>query len=156
MDSTFLTDGWAVVGYIAPISNTASATADLSQPIDMSLYDQIEAYVMAGVIQATGTVDATFTASATYNGTYAAVTGAAITQIATSGKLAAMGLKRSALPVDAKFVKLSVVSATADSLGASIVLGKRNHSGITDATDGTTGAATGGSLAVLASTTNVF
>ena len=77
--SAKMSEQWAVLGTIDPDAYVASTV--LSDAIDMSLYDQVIAVVMAGTLGSSATLDAKMTQATTSGGTYKDVTGAAITQL---------------------------------------------------------------------------
>lgn len=119
----------AVVGVIDPDAYTAGE--QLTAAIDMSKWESLLCIVMAGDLGTNATVDAAIKASATSGGTYAAITGKAITQLTQSpddsNKQALVHLRASEMPAGKRYVKLSMTVATATSDAGAIVLGKPAH-----------------------------
>ncbi len=120
----------AVVGVVDPDANTAAEY--LTAAIDMSKWESILAIVMAGDLGTNATVDAAFKASATSGGTYAAISGKAITQLTQAGTdksntQALIHLRAAEMPAGKPWVKLSMTVGTATSDSGAIVLGKAAH-----------------------------
>ena len=117
---------WAVIGVIDPDAYTAAE--QLTAAIDMSKWEDIMAVVMAGDLGTNATVDAKLTASATSGGSYADITGKAITQLTEAGtdsnKQALIHLRGDEMPAGKYFVKLSMTVGTATSDAGAIVLGR--------------------------------
>ncbi len=132
-------EGWAVVGTVDP--DALTATAHLSDAIDMSKYDEILAVVLVGDLGTNATVDAKLTQATTSGGTYKDVTGKAITQLTKaspddSDKQALISCRGEDLDMDSdyRYVKLSVTVGTATSDGGAVVLG-RPKSGLASGVD---------------------
>ena len=68
---------------LAPVSKSAGTTT--SSAIDLTGYSNASLFVSIGVISSSGTVDCKVQASATSGGSYADITGAAITQATQAG-----------------------------------------------------------------------
>lgn len=115
----------AVVATIDPDVYTAAEY--LSDAIDMNDFESIQAIVMAGTLGSSATLDAKLTASATSGGSYADITGKAITQLTQAGsdddKQAIINLRAEELTEGLRFVKLSMTVGTATSDAGAIVLG---------------------------------
>ena len=118
----------AVVATIDPDALTANTY--LSDAIDMSLFDQILAILMAGTLGSSATFAAKLTQATTSGGTYKDITGKAIstlTQASPDGsdKQALINLRAEELDIDNdyRWVKLEIVIATATSDVGAVVLG---------------------------------
>jgi len=116
----------AVVGTIDPDVYTAATY--LSDAIDMSKFESIQAIVMAGVLGTAATLDAKLVQATTAGGTYKDVTEKAITQLVKAtddDKQAIINLRVEELDVanDYRFVKLSMTVGTATSDAGAVVLG---------------------------------
>ncbi len=121
-----LSESLAVVGKIDPSSQAAGEL--LSGAINMLTHRRIFAIISVGAFGASATVDATFKASSTSGGTYAAVTGTAITQaLAGGGNNIVLEIELKAETLAqlgvGPFVKLSVTVGTAATLTSAVVLG---------------------------------
>lgn len=131
--SQFLT----VIDVIDPQAITAGATGVLSAAIDMKNYSKVVAIITSGTLGTSGTLDAQFEASATSGGTYAVVTGHAITQLAKAtgdNKVVVLELDRSAVASAAKqFVKFHIVAGTANATSAAVILGVPANYGVASA-----------------------
>lgn len=126
MNSVNLSERVAVVGYIAPDAYAAGTV--LTNAIDMSKQERILAVVQAGDLGTNATLDFKFTGSDTSGGTYADITGAAITQLTQAGtdsnKTVLLELKAESLAgTTVKFVKGSLTIATATSDAGVVVIG---------------------------------
>ena len=116
-----------VIEVIQPQAITAGATGVLTGAIDMTKYSRVIAVLLSGTLGASGTLDFKAVASATSGGTYAAITGKAITQMvkATNDNDVAI------IEVDAgdvaalskQYVKFNAVAGTANSTSAVVVFG---------------------------------
>lgn len=119
----------AVVGIIDPDAYTAGE--QLTAAIDMSKWESLLCIIMAGDLGASATVDGAIKASATSGGSYAAISGKAITQLTQAGtddnKQALIHLRASEMPAGKRYVKLSMTVGTATSDAGAIVLGKPAH-----------------------------
>lgn len=117
---------YSVVGIIDPDAYTAAAY--LTAAIDMSLYADVMAIVMAGDLGTNATLDAKATDSATSGGSYADISGKAITQLTEAGtdsnKQAIIHLRGSELNSGKRYVKFSMTVGTATSDAGMIVLGR--------------------------------
>jgi hypothetical protein len=125
-------DEWAIVATIDPDAGTAGTY--LSDEIDMSKYTQLAAIVMAGTLGASATIDATFQSAPTAGGTYADISGKAITQLTKAGsddgKQAVVSLRGD--EGGDRYVKLELVVGTATSDCGAIVLGRVRYGPATD------------------------
>jgi len=124
-NSTF-SERVAVVGVIDPDAHTANATYNkLTDAIDMSKWGRVAFIVMAGDVEDTGTVDFKVTECATSGGTYADVSGKAITQLDTDddGKQAVVEVLSDELGSGKRYLKGALKTATAASDVAVIALG---------------------------------
>ena len=81
----------------------------------MSKFERVMFVVMVGAVT-TGTVDAKLQESATSGGTYTDISGASITQITTSNKIATLEIKATQLSAGKQFVRLSLTVGTAATL----------------------------------------
>lgn len=116
-----------VIEVIQPQAITAGATGVLTGAIDMTKYSRVIAVLLSGTLGASGTLDFKAVASATSGGTYAAITGKAITQMvkATNDNDVAV------IEVDAgdvaalskQYLKFNAVAGTANATSAVVVLG---------------------------------
>lgn len=116
-----------VIEVIQPQAITAGATGVLTGAIDMTKYSRVIAVLLSGTLGASGTLDFKAVASATSGGTYAAITGKAITQMvkATNDNDVAI------IEVDAgdvaalskQYLKFNAVAGTANATSAVVVLG---------------------------------
>lgn len=116
-----------VIEVIQPQAITAGATGVLTGAIDMTKYSRVMAVLLSGTLGASGTLDFKAVASATSGGTYAAITGKAITQMvkATNDNDVAI------IEVDAgdvaalskQYLKFNAVAGTANATSAVVVLG---------------------------------
>src|SRR5205807_4949976 len=80
MQTEQMSQGLAVVGYIAPISHSVATDVTITN-IDMKLYKRILVILQNGVMGASGTHDMKLRESKTSGGTYQDITSAAITQL---------------------------------------------------------------------------
>lgn len=121
-----------VVEVIQPQSITAGATGVLTGAIDMQKYSRVTAILLSGTLGASGTLDLSATASATSGGTYAALSGKAITQMVKASNDSDVAI----IEVDAgdvaavskRYVKFHAVAGTAAATSALVVLGvPRNY-----------------------------
>jgi len=116
----------AVVGTIDP--DVYVASTELSDAIDMSKFESIQAIVMTGILGASATVDAKLVQATTAGGTYKDITGKAITQLVKATNdddQAIINLRAEDLDVanEYRFVKLSLTVGTATSDAGAIVMG---------------------------------
>lgn len=122
-----------VVEYIAPDAYAASTV--LSGAIDMSKWSRILVIVQAGDLGASATLDVKLTASATSGGSYADISGAAITQLTQAGtdsnKTVVLELKAESMPAGKRYVKVSLTVATATSDCGAVVIGVSKYKPVT-------------------------
>lgn len=118
-----VTEALAILGVISPSSQGVGEA--LSGPVNMSRYRRLFAAINIGAVGGAGTVDAKFVASATSGGTYTAVTGTSITQIAAASKIVVIELKAETLQAAGQgpYVKLSLTVGGNAVLTAAIVYG---------------------------------
>lgn len=107
-----VTEETAIVATITPASN--SAATYLTGAVDMSLYRRVVFVFHGGAISGGATVDFKLRSSATSGGTYADITGKAITQI-TSGSenIAQIEVTMADLAAGHRYVKGSLTIGTA-------------------------------------------
>src|SRR5947209_12267700 len=96
-----------------PVSQGAATVT--TGGVDMSKFERVMFVVMVGAVT-TGTVDAKLQESATSGGTYTDISGASITQITTSNKIATLEIKATQLSAGKAFVRLSLTVGTAATL----------------------------------------
>lgn len=122
-----ISDKLTVVDVIDPQAITAGATGVLTAAVDMSKYTKLYAVIMSGTLGTSGTFDAKFVASATSGGTYAAVTGKAITQMVKAtddNKIAVLEIDREVVAALGKpWVKLNLLAGTANSTSGAVLIG---------------------------------
>lgn len=116
----------AVVATIDPAAIAAGAV--LSDAVDMSKFDRIQAIVMAGTLGASATLDGKLQQATTAGGTYKDITGKAITQLVKAtddDKQAVINCRADELDMDNdyRFVKLVMTVAVATSDAGGIVMG---------------------------------
>ena len=110
---------------LAPVSKSAGSTT--SAAIDLTGYSKGSLVVTAGVIASSGTVDCKVQTSATTGGSYADLSGAAITQMTQAG-----GDSGSVQQIDFEdpngqpFVKTVLVNATAAAIQGVLVIGDQD------------------------------
>ena len=116
-----LGDRVTFVQALAPVSKSAGTTT--SSAIDLTGFSKASLLVDIGVISSSGTVDCKVQASATSGGSYADITGAAITQATQAGgDSGSQQLVDFEIPVGKPFVKTVLVNATAAAVqGVSII-----------------------------------
>jgi hypothetical protein len=123
---------WALVGIIDPDAYTAAAY--LTGEIDFSKYHELAAVVMAGDLGTNATLDGAFHGSVTAGGSYAAISGAAITQLTDAGtdsnKQAVVHLRSDAQ--SRRYIKFSMTVATATSDCGVVVFGRPRYGPGTD------------------------
>ena len=106
---------------LACVSKSAGSTT--SAAIDMTGYSKGSLVVQAGVIASSGTVDCKVQTSATSGGSYADLTGAAITQMTEaggdSGSIQQIDFE---IPNGKPFVKTVLVNATAAALQTVLII----------------------------------
>lgn len=120
----------AIVGRIDPDAYTAAAY--LTEAIDCQDFDQLLFIVMAGTLGSSATADFVVKASTTSGGSYASITGTAITQLTEAGtdsdKIVLVSLDVShVLAAGKRYVKGELTIGTATSDAGVIVLGYRPH-----------------------------
>jgi hypothetical protein len=121
-----MSEGFAVIGNIAPISQGVGSVTSAWLPIKN--YQQIMAIVNTGVLGTAATVDAKFQQAKDVSGTDAKdITGKTITQIVKAtgdGKQAVINIRMQELDINGGFthVQLSVTVAAAASLVSADVL----------------------------------
>ncbi len=122
-----INDKLTVVDVIDPQAITFGATGVLTDAIDMKNYTKLIAVVMSGTLGSSGTFDAKFVGCATSGGTYAAITGKAITQMVKASNdndVAVIELDRDLVAKSGyRYVKLNLLAGTANSTSAAVVLG---------------------------------
>ena len=132
-----INDKLAVVDVIDPQAITAGATGVLTAAIDMKDYSKLIAVVMSGTLGASGTFDASFTGCLTSGGTYAAITGKAITQMVKAtndNDIAVIELDRDLVAkMGFRYVKLHLIAGTANSTSGAVVLGAAANYGAASA-----------------------
>ena len=107
---------------LAPVSKSAGTTT--SAAIDLTGYTKGVLIVNAGVIGSSGTIDCKVQSSATSGGSYADITGAAITQMTQAGSHS--GTSQAVdfeLPAGQPFVKTVLVNATAAAILGVFIIG---------------------------------
>jgi len=110
---------------LAPISKSAGTTT--SSAIDLTGYSKAALIVSVGVISSSGTLDCKVQSSATSGGSYADITGAAITQMTQAG-----GDSGSTVQVDFEIpngkphVKTVLVNATAAAVQGVLIIGDQD------------------------------
>tara|TARA_R100001086_G_scaffold173598_1_gene95150 strand:+ start:130 stop:519 length:390 start_codon:yes stop_codon:yes gene_type:complete len=110
---------------LAPVSKSAGSTT--SSAIDLTGYSKAALLVSVGVISSSGTVDCKVQSSATSGGSYADITGAAITQMTQAG-----GDSDDTVQVDFEipngqpFVKTVLVNATAAAIQSVHIIGDQD------------------------------
>lgn len=126
--STLPTDNVAVVGYLAPIS--ISATTLYTGYVPMKLFQKFLVALQVGVITGSGTLDAKIIAYTDGAGAGAYdVPGAAITQLtgagSDSGKVALINFDKQLLAGNTAYThfRVAVTAATAASVAGCVVLG---------------------------------
>ncbi len=115
-----------VIAIINPDSIGVSTV--LSDVIDMSKFESIQAIVVTGVLGTSATIDAKLEQATTSGGTYKDVTGKAITQLVKAtgdDKQAIINMRAEHLDVsnDYRFVRLSMTVGTATSVAGAIIMG---------------------------------
>ncbi len=128
MSNTLPSEVAAVVATIDPDVTVASTV--VSDTIDMSLFDQLLAIVMAGTLGSSATLAAKFEQATTSGGVYKDITGKAITTLTQaspdgSDKQALINLRAEELDIDNdyRWARLSITVATATSDAGAVVLG---------------------------------
>lgn len=120
-------DHIAVVDVIDPQAITAGATGVLTGAIDMKDYSKVMAIISSGTLGTSGTLDASWTGCATSGGTYAAVTGKAITQLVKASNdndIVVLECSEEAAAAQGfRYLKLKVVAGTANATSAAVVVG---------------------------------
>lgn len=133
----FLPDEWALVGQSPP--NAKTAATYLTEAIDMLKFHEVAFLIGAGTLGSSATADFSVTASATSGGSYAAtgLTGKVITQLTQSGTdksntYSWVVLKSDEMPAGKRFVKGSLVVATATSGAVMLAFGRPRYYPPTD------------------------
>jgi hypothetical protein len=120
-------DHIAVVDVIDPQAITAGATGVLTGAIDMKDYSKVMAIISSGTLGTSGTLDASWTGCATSGGTYAAVTGKAITQLVKASNdndIVVLECSEEAAAAQGfRYLKLHLVAGTANATSAAVVVG---------------------------------
>lgn len=126
---------WAVVGVVDP--DAYAAGQQLTAAIDMSQYEQVAAVLLLGDRSAGVSVDLAFHSSATSGGSYSAISGKSIAQIAdesplsgASNKQVILNLRGSEVTSNNQYVKAVLtlaLSPTANTDVAVIVFGRARH-----------------------------
>jgi hypothetical protein len=120
------TDRCTVNVSLAPVSKSAGTTT--GSAIDLTGYQSGVLIVNAGVIASSGTVDCKVQSSATSGGTYADITGAAITQMTEaggdSGSTQSINFE---LTAGKPFVKTVLVNATAAAVQDVLIIADRDN-----------------------------
>jgi hypothetical protein len=123
--SALASEACAIVSVVDPDANAAGTLA--GDVIDMSKFDRIMAICMAGTLGTSATLDFKLQSSNASGGTYADITGKAITQLTQAGtdsdKQAVINLRADELPEGDRYVRVQHVTAVATSDSAAIVLG---------------------------------
>jgi hypothetical protein len=120
------TDRCSINVALAPVSKSAGTTT--SSAIDLTGHQSGVLIVNAGVIGSSGTIDCKVQSSATSGGTYADITGAAITQMTQAGSHS--GTSQAVnfeLPVGQPFVKTVLVNATAAAIQGVFIISDRDN-----------------------------
>jgi hypothetical protein len=120
-----ISDKVQIIGVVDPDAYAASTI--LTAAIDMADYHSVSAIILAGDIVSTGTIDVKATDSATSGGSYADITGKAITQLTEAGtdsnKQVILNVRSDELNDGARYVKFSSTLTTAGADYALVVLG---------------------------------
>ena len=124
--TTRVTESSTVVGMIA--ANAGTPGTFLSEAISLTAINgrRLVAYVSVGTIGASGTVDVEFEWAATSGGSYTAIASTAITQDTAGSKVHQIEVLTEYLMAEnatAKFVKLKVVTGTAATPFAAVIVG---------------------------------
>lgn len=122
----------AVVATIDP--DVYVASTELSDAVDMSKFESIQAIVMAGTLGASATLDGKLVQATTAGGTYKDITGKAITQLVKAtddDKQAVINCRAEELDLanNYRWVKLSMTVGTATSDAGAIIMGHNPHYG---------------------------
>lgn len=132
-----INDALAVVDVIDPQAITAGATGVLTGAIDMKDFSKLIAVISSGTLGASGTLDAKFVGSTTSGGTYAAISGRAITQLVKASNdndIVILQLdEQEVAAAGYRYVKLNVVAGTANATSAAVVLGLPANYGVASA-----------------------
>jgi hypothetical protein len=137
MSMTRLYEDWAIVAEIDP--QTLGNATILSGEINMSLWQEIVMIVLTGDCAANGTIDAGFQGASASGGSYAALTGYAITQRASSATANdnKQFIVRAGSPklhtLGKPFIK-GFITGSGASIGpvAALILGRPRYGGPTD------------------------
>lgn len=125
MTQGYLVDNTAVVDVIDPDANAAGTITGAA--VDMSKYERVTFYVMAGTLGSSATLDFKVQAATTSGGSYADVTGAAITQLTDAGtdsdKQAILEVKADHIGEGNRFIKGLLITAVATSDSGMIAIG---------------------------------
>lgn len=122
-----INDAVAVVDVIDPQAITAGATGVLTGAIDMKNFSKVAAIITSGTLGASGTLDAKWVGCDTSGGTYALVTGRAITQLVKASNdndVVILEVDEQAVAAQGfRYVKLNLVAGTANATSAAVVIG---------------------------------
>lgn len=124
---------YSVVGVIDPSSQSAGEL--LTAAIDLSKWIDVMAVLVVGALGTNATVDATWKSATTSGGTYAAVSGTAITQLTKAGtddNKQVLAHLRANETGGKRYAKFSVTVATAACLTSVVVLGRPQTKPATD------------------------
>jgi hypothetical protein len=106
-----MTQALSVLGKLDPQSLAAGTDNSITN-IDMSKFRRIMFIVEVGSVGAAGTVDFKLQESKTSGGTYQDVTGTAITQVTTTGKIVTVEIRAEQLDAGYQFVRHNLVIGT--------------------------------------------
>jgi hypothetical protein len=95
--------------------------------VDMTKFERVLFVIMVGAVGGAGTVDAKLRSSATVNGTYADISGASITQITASNKIATLEIKSTQMPSGQPFCRMDVTVGGNAVLIAALAVGGEAH-----------------------------
>jgi hypothetical protein len=106
-----LSQGLTFVGALHSQSLGAGTDNSITN-IDMSKLQRLMFIIDVGSVGAAGTVDFKLQSSATSGGTYADITGTAITQVTASSKIVTVELRADQLPAGQRYVRHNLVIGT--------------------------------------------
>ena len=121
-----VTEESAVVGFIASNAGTAGTFLSDAISLDADTGLRFVADINTGTIGSSGTVDAQFRWSATSGGTYATVTGTAMTQNTTGSKVDSIEVMVENILANfplANYIKLQVITAVAATPFSAVIRG---------------------------------
>lgn len=135
MSDMLISEDLAVVAKIDPDANTVATLQ--SDEIDMTLWEQICVYTMAGDLGASASIVTTVTDSATSGGSFSAVAGKTTTiggdsPTTGSNTVRIINFRSSEGNSNARYVKVSMQTTGATSDSALLVLGKARHKPASD------------------------